>query len=142
MHFSYWSLIFVLDFVILQAGTQFKTSLNNLMTILMCKQPSYVRCIKPNDSKKAGQDSWSIHFFSSQKTSLQVRALTLESKLEGQGGTMHVFLFTLRSRVGLNISLLVYLEFQSCYLNLIVKRYCSLLVATPYPPTHRQVLLI
>ena len=59
MHFSYWSLIFVLDFVILQAGTQFKTSLNNLMTILMCKQPSYVRCIKPNDSKKAGQDSWS-----------------------------------------------------------------------------------
>lgn len=35
------------------AGTQFKTSLNNLMTILMCKQPSYVRCIKPNDSKKA-----------------------------------------------------------------------------------------
>lgn len=35
------------------AGTQFKTSLNNLMTILMSKQPSYVRCIKPNDSKKA-----------------------------------------------------------------------------------------
>lgn len=36
------------------AGTQFKTSLNNLMTILMSKQPSYIRCIKPNDSKKAG----------------------------------------------------------------------------------------
>ncbi|XP_078362990.1 unconventional myosin-Ic-like [Oculina patagonica] len=35
------------------AGTQFKSSLNNLMSILMCKQPSYVRCIKPNDSKKA-----------------------------------------------------------------------------------------
>ncbi|XP_074636310.1 unconventional myosin-Ic-like [Acropora palmata] len=36
------------------AGTQFKASLNNLMSILMCKQPSYVRCIKPNGSKRAG----------------------------------------------------------------------------------------
>lgn len=36
------------------AGTQFKASLNNLMSILMCKQPSYVRCIKPNGLKKAG----------------------------------------------------------------------------------------
>lgn len=34
------------------AATQFKTSLNNLMTILLCKQPSYVRCIKPNNLKR------------------------------------------------------------------------------------------
>lgn len=33
------------------AITQFKNSLNNLMSILMNKQPSYVRCIKPNDDK-------------------------------------------------------------------------------------------
>jgi len=35
------------------AGTQFKTSLNELMTILLSKEPSYVRCIKPNDDKRA-----------------------------------------------------------------------------------------
>ncbi|CAB4007704.1 unconventional myosin-Ic-like isoform X1 [Paramuricea clavata] len=34
------------------AATQFKTSLNNLMAILLSKQPSYVRCIKPNDFKR------------------------------------------------------------------------------------------
>jgi len=32
-------------------GTQFRTSLNHLMQILMSKEPSYVRCIKPNDIK-------------------------------------------------------------------------------------------
>ena len=36
-----------------QAGTQFKTSLAQLMDILMSKEPSYVRCIKPNDFKRA-----------------------------------------------------------------------------------------
>lgn len=36
------------------AATQFKTSLNNLMDILMCKEPSYIRCIKPNDLQTAG----------------------------------------------------------------------------------------
>ncbi|KAF2905235.1 hypothetical protein ILUMI_00959 [Ignelater luminosus] len=35
------------------AITQFRTSLNNLMDILMDKEPSYIRCIKPNDVKKA-----------------------------------------------------------------------------------------
>lgn len=34
------------------AITQFKTSLNNLMTILMDKEPSYIRCIKPNNLKQ------------------------------------------------------------------------------------------
>jgi len=34
------------------AGTQFKTSLGELMVILMSKEPSYVRCIKPNDYKQ------------------------------------------------------------------------------------------
>lgn len=31
------------------AITQFKNSLNNLMEILISKEPSYIRCIKPND---------------------------------------------------------------------------------------------
>lgn len=35
------------------AVTQFRSSLNNLMEILMCKEPSYIRCIKPNDLKSA-----------------------------------------------------------------------------------------
>lgn len=34
------------------AGTQFRSSLLQLMDILLSKQPSYVRCIKPNDDKK------------------------------------------------------------------------------------------
>ncbi|XP_040194328.1 unconventional myosin-Ic isoform X2 [Rana temporaria] len=34
------------------AATQFKTSLSKLMEILMSKEPSYVRCIKPNDAKQ------------------------------------------------------------------------------------------
>ena len=38
----------------LQAGTQFKTSLAELMDILMSQQPSYIRCIKPNDFKRDG----------------------------------------------------------------------------------------
>ncbi|KAB0792483.1 hypothetical protein PPYR_14442 [Photinus pyralis] len=36
------------------AITQFKTSLNHLIEILMDKEPSYIRCIKPNDIKQAG----------------------------------------------------------------------------------------
>lgn len=36
------------------AVTQFKNSLNNLMSILLTKTPSYVRCIKPNDTKSPG----------------------------------------------------------------------------------------
>uniref|UniRef100_A0A6P7GQK3 Unconventional myosin IC n=1 Tax=Diabrotica virgifera virgifera TaxID=50390 RepID=A0A6P7GQK3_DIAVI len=36
------------------AITQFKTSVNNLMNILKDKEPSYIRCIKPNDSKQSG----------------------------------------------------------------------------------------
>ncbi|XP_022192264.2 unconventional myosin IC isoform X3 [Nilaparvata lugens] len=37
------------------AATQFKASLNQLMAILMNKEPSYIRCIKPNDFKMPGQ---------------------------------------------------------------------------------------
>uniref|UniRef100_A0A673IU04 Unconventional myosin-Ic n=1 Tax=Sinocyclocheilus rhinocerous TaxID=307959 RepID=A0A673IU04_9TELE len=37
------------------AATQFKYSLAKLMEILMSKEPSYVRCIKPNDAKQAGR---------------------------------------------------------------------------------------
>ncbi|CAA9999891.1 unnamed protein product [Nesidiocoris tenuis] len=36
------------------AISQFKNSLNQLMSILMSKEPSYIRCIKPNDFKQAG----------------------------------------------------------------------------------------
>lgn len=36
------------------AITQFRNSLNELMDILMCLEPSYIRCIKPNDVQKAG----------------------------------------------------------------------------------------
>lgn len=36
------------------AITQFKNSLNKLMEILMDKEPSYIRCIKPNDTKQSG----------------------------------------------------------------------------------------
>ena len=36
------------------AATQFKQSLNQLMGILMSKEPSYIRCIKPNEYKKSG----------------------------------------------------------------------------------------
>ncbi len=35
------------------AGSQFRTSLNALIDILMVKTPSYVRCVKPNHEKKA-----------------------------------------------------------------------------------------
>ncbi|KAM9384865.1 unconventional myosin-Ic-like [Pholidichthys leucotaenia] len=37
------------------AATQFKNSLVKLMEILMSKEPSYVRCIKPNDAKQPGK---------------------------------------------------------------------------------------
>lgn len=37
---------------VFQAGTQFKQSLAQLMDILMSKEPSYIRCIKPNDDKR------------------------------------------------------------------------------------------
>ncbi|XP_073695712.1 unconventional myosin-Ic isoform X1 [Garra rufa] len=37
------------------AATQFKFSLAKLMEILMSKEPSYVRCIKPNDAKQPGR---------------------------------------------------------------------------------------
>lgn len=36
------------------AASQFKTSLARLVEILMSKEPSYIRCIKPNEAKKAG----------------------------------------------------------------------------------------
>ncbi|KAG7282684.1 hypothetical protein CRUP_017610, partial [Coryphaenoides rupestris] len=38
-----------------EAATQFKNSLTKLMDILMSKEPSYVRCIKPNDAKQPGR---------------------------------------------------------------------------------------
>ncbi|XP_036379609.1 unconventional myosin-Ic-like isoform X2 [Megalops cyprinoides] len=37
------------------AATQFKNSLAKLMEILMSKEPSYIRCIKPNDAKQSGR---------------------------------------------------------------------------------------
>uniref|UniRef100_A0A4W5JGK6 Myosin Ic, paralog a n=1 Tax=Hucho hucho TaxID=62062 RepID=A0A4W5JGK6_9TELE len=37
------------------AATQFKNSLAKLIEILMSKEPSYVRCIKPNEAKQSGR---------------------------------------------------------------------------------------
>ncbi|XP_067934341.1 unconventional myosin-Ic-like [Watersipora subatra] len=42
------------------AATSFKQSLSKLMNILMSKEPSYVRCVKPNDSKRSSIFSRSI----------------------------------------------------------------------------------
>lgn len=39
----------------LQVATQFKNSLTSLIEILMSKEPSYVRCIKPNEDKEPGK---------------------------------------------------------------------------------------
>ncbi|XP_067395564.1 unconventional myosin-Ih isoform X1 [Emydura macquarii macquarii] len=36
-------------------ATQFKNSLASLIEILMSKEPSYIRCIKPNDGKESGK---------------------------------------------------------------------------------------
>ncbi|XP_075754937.1 unconventional myosin-Ih isoform X3 [Pelodiscus sinensis] len=36
-------------------ATQFKNSLASLIEILMSKEPSYIRCIKPNDGKEPGK---------------------------------------------------------------------------------------
>ncbi|XP_071478875.1 unconventional myosin-Ia-like [Diadema antillarum] len=36
------------------AGSQFKSSVSELMKNLLCKHPNYIRCIKPNDFKKKG----------------------------------------------------------------------------------------
>lgn len=36
------------------AGAQFRTAINALITTLLACNPHYVRCIKPNDSKRAG----------------------------------------------------------------------------------------
>lgn len=43
-----------------QAATQFKLSLAKLMEILMSKEPSYVRCIKPNDGKQPGKTTCTV----------------------------------------------------------------------------------
>lgn len=42
-------------FVCPQVATQFKSSLVGLIKILTAKEPSYVRCLKPNDGKQAGE---------------------------------------------------------------------------------------
>uniref|UniRef100_A0A8B9ICM3 Myosin IH n=1 Tax=Anser brachyrhynchus TaxID=132585 RepID=A0A8B9ICM3_9AVES len=39
----------------LYVATQFKNSLMSLIEILMSKEPSYVRCIKPNENKEPGK---------------------------------------------------------------------------------------
>ena len=40
-----------------QVATQFKMSLLELVEILKSKEPAYIRCIKPNDSKQPGRPS-------------------------------------------------------------------------------------
>jgi len=50
------------------AGTQFKKSMDDLMSNLLSKQPHYVRCVKPNDKKSPGK-------FDSKLVAHQVRYL-------------------------------------------------------------------
>ena len=50
------------------AGTQFKKSMDDLMSNLLSKQPHYVRCVKPNDKKSSGK-------FDSKLVAHQVRYL-------------------------------------------------------------------
>lgn len=56
------------------AGTSFKASLAQLMDILMSKEPSYVRCIKPNANKQAS-------IFSRTEVNHQVKYLGLMENL-------------------------------------------------------------
>ncbi|XP_042890951.1 unconventional myosin IC-like [Penaeus japonicus] len=56
------------------AATQFKQSLANLMDILMIKEPSYIRCIKPNDEKRSCN-------FNIERVSHQVKYLGLMENL-------------------------------------------------------------
>jgi myosin-1 len=52
------------------AGTQFKTALNNLVDTLLKCRPHYIRCIKPNDEKKANN-------INEERTRHQIRYLGL-----------------------------------------------------------------
>lgn len=52
------------------AGTAFKASMNEMIGLLNSKQPSYIRCIKPNDRKAAG-------VFDDERVRHQVRYLGL-----------------------------------------------------------------
>ncbi|KAL7639778.1 UNVERIFIED_CONTAM: hypothetical protein RMT77_009188 [Armadillidium vulgare] len=56
------------------AGSQFKKSLSQLMGILMSKEPSYIRCIKPNDEKRAND-------FNMERVRHQVKYLGLMENL-------------------------------------------------------------
>ncbi|XP_071551474.1 unconventional myosin IC isoform X2 [Panulirus ornatus] len=56
------------------AATQFKNSLVELMSILMSKEPSYIRCIKPNDDKRS-------YYFDEERVSHQVKYLGLMENL-------------------------------------------------------------
>lgn len=38
-----------------QVGTQFKNSLSSLLELLISKEPSYIRCIKPNERKEPSE---------------------------------------------------------------------------------------
>jgi myosin-1 len=55
-------------------GTQFRTGLKKLMHILYSKEPSYVRCIKPNYEKKSG-------YFDTELVRHQVKYLSLMENL-------------------------------------------------------------
>ncbi|KFO75857.1 Unconventional myosin-Ih, partial [Cuculus canorus] len=45
----------ILKSIFISVATQFKNSLTSLIEILMSKEPSYVRCIKPNENKEPGK---------------------------------------------------------------------------------------
>lgn len=45
----------LMDPLAAQVGTQFKNSLSSLLEILISKEPSYIRCIKPNERKEPSE---------------------------------------------------------------------------------------
>lgn len=64
------------------AVTQFKNSLNELIKILSSKEPSYIRCIKPNDFKLPSKCSlllcsYFIVIFSILRFTIDIRYLLL-----------------------------------------------------------------
>lgn len=71
------------------AITQFKTSLSRLMDLLKTKEPSYIRCIKPNDFKLPGNFKIFIDYCSLVKL---IKNLIIEQKLLEEKLLIYVYI--------------------------------------------------